>query len=269
MKKLFALLAFPLLLLAGCGSNDNNGGGGNPNTPQTPSIAYTIKASYPHEPSSFTQGLVFWKGQLLEGTGLKGQSKLMQIDLATGKPIRKLDLDPQYFGEGITVLNDTLYQLTYQEKVVHVYTAKDFKKIKEFPLNTEGWGITNDGKNLIVTDGSSNLFFYDPSTFRLLSTKGVYENGNSAVNLNELEYINGYVYANQWQLNYILKIDPNTGSVVARMDLSDLVQRVTSRITNAHPSDAVLNGIAYNPDTKKVYITGKNWPELFEVDFQL
>jgi glutamine cyclotransferase len=269
MKTYLWLLIGSFTIMAGCGSNDNNPGGDQPATPPVPSISYTIAASYPHDTSSFTQGLVFWKGQLLEGTGLKAQSKLMQIDLQTGKPVRQLALDSNFFGEGITVLNDTLYQLTYQEHVVHVYNAKDFSKIKEFTLNTEGWGITNDGKNLIVTDGSSNLYFYDPATFRLLRTQGVSANGEAAINLNELEYINGFVYANQWQLNYILKIDPATGEVVARMDFTDLVNRIAPRITNAHPADAVLNGIAYNPETKKVYITGKNWPEIFEVQFPL
>lgn len=267
MKTYLWLLIGSFTIMTGCGSNDNNPGGDQPATPPTPSISYSVVATYPHDTSSFTQGLVFWKGQLLEGTGLKGQSKLMQIDLPTGKAVRQLALDTNFFGEGITVLNDTLYQLTYQEHVVHVYNAKDFSKIKQFTLNTEGWGITNNGKDLIVTDGSSNLYFYDPATFRLLRTQGVSANGEAAINLNELEYINGFVYANQWQLNYILKIDPATGQVAARMDFTDLVQRVVARITNAHPADAVLNGIAYNPETKKVYITGKNWPEIFEIQF--
>ncbi|HUP13095.1 MAG TPA: glutaminyl-peptide cyclotransferase, partial [Niastella sp.] len=155
-------------------------------------------------------------------------------------------------------------QLTWQEKVVFVYDPKTFKKIREFPLNTEGWGITNNGKNLIVSDGSSNLYFYEPSTFRLLRTQGVTEAGSPAINLNELEFINGFVYANQYEYNYILKIDPNSGQVVAKMDLSDLVDRVRTKA----PQINVLNGIAYDTITKKIYITGKWWPELYEIQFE-
>jgi glutamine cyclotransferase len=226
-------------------------------------LSYTVVATYPHDTSSFTQGLEFYKGQLLEGTGMEGQSKLLNVDLKTGKATNQVSLDPTLFGEGITVLNDTLYQLTWQNKKVLVYTAKDFKKIKEFPLDTEGWGITNNGKELIVSDGSSNLYFYEPSTFRLLHTQGVTENNSPAVNLNELEYINGFIYANQWQYPYILKIDPNSGQVVGKMDLSDL----TNRAKVENPKEQFLNGIAYNPETKKVYVTGKYWPELYEISF--
>jgi glutamine cyclotransferase len=146
---------------------------------------------------------------------------------------------------------------------VHVYSVKDFKKIKELPLNTDGWGLTNDGKSLIASDGSSNLYFYEPSTFRLLKTQGVTENGSPAVNINELEYIDGLVYANQWQYNYILKIDPNSGQVVAKLDLTDLVNKVKAQA----PYINELNGIAYNPQTKKFYVTGKNWPQIFEIQF--
>lgn len=228
-------------------------------------LSYSVVATYPHDISSFTQGLEFYNGQLLESTGMEGQSKLMQVNVKTGKATKQVSLEPPLFGEGITVLNDTLYQLTWQNKKVLVYTAKDFKKIKEFPINTEGWGITNNGKELIVTDGSSNLYFYEPSTFRLLRTQGVTEDGSPSVNLNELEYINGYIYANQWQYPYILKIEPNSGHVVGKIDLSALAQRAKA----ANPKEQYLNGIAYNPETQKVYVTGKYWPELYEISFAL
>jgi glutamine cyclotransferase len=204
-------------LMTGCTNTDTNADNSS-NEPQTPVISYSIVASYPHDTSSFTQGLTFYQGHLLEGTGNKGQSKLMQVDLKTGNAVKKIELDKNFFGEGITVLNDTIYQLTWQEKVVLVYNAKDLKLIKQMPLSTEGWGITDDGKNLIITDGSNNLYFYEPATFRLLRTQSVTENGSPAVNLNELEYINGFIYANQWQYNYILKIDPASGQVLARTD---------------------------------------------------
>ena len=264
MKKFWhLLLASCLLYISSCNDADNGNDANSNNT--TPIISYSIAATYPHDTSYFTEGLEFYKGKLLESTGYKGKSKLVETDFPTGKPTKTISLDSNYFGEGITVLNDTLYQLTYQEHVVHVYTVNDFKKIKEFSLNTEGWGLTNDGKNLIATDGSSNLYFYEPSTFRLLRTQGVTENGNPAVNINELEYINGFIYANQWQYNYIIKIDPNSGQVVAKLDLTDLVNRVKSQA----PYSDVLNGIAYNPETKKFYVTGKNWPQIFEIQIPL
>ena len=201
----------------------------------------------------------------MESTGNKGSSKLVETDLQTGKPTKLISLNNQFFGEGLSVLNDTLYQLTWQEHIVHVYSVNDFKKIKELPLDTQGWGLTNDGKNLIASDGSANLYFYEPSTFRLLRTQGVTENGSPAVNINELEYINGFIYANQWQYNYIIKIDPNSGQVVGKLDLSDLVNRVKAQA----PYVNELNGIAYNAETKKFYVTGKYWPQIFEIQFQL
>ena len=160
-------------------------------------------------------------------------------------------------------MNDTVYQLTYQEHVVLVYSAKDFKKIKELPLNGQGWGLTNNGQVLIASNGSSDLYFYEPQTFRLLKTLSVTERGNVVPNINELEYVNGFIYANQWQQNYIYKIDSNTGEVVGKMDLSDLVQKARQQYPNAE----VLNGIAYNPQTKKFHITGKNWPLIYEMEF--
>src|ERR1700733_7740592 len=170
-------------------------------------LNYTINNTYPHDTSSFTQGLIIYNDKLYEGTGENGQSKLLLVDLKTGKAETEVKLDYKYFGEGITILHDTIYQLTWQNNIVFAYTLKDFKKIKEFPISTEGWGITTDGKNLIVSDGSSNLYFYEPSTFLLLHTQSVTDAGSLAYNMNELEYIDGYVYANQWQLPYIFKID--------------------------------------------------------------
>jgi glutamine cyclotransferase len=260
------LTAFLLLVVAaGCAGNDSRKGDEPPNSePQTPALTYTIAAAYPHDTSSYTQGLEFYKGQLYEGTGNKGFSKLLQVDLPTGKALKQHSLDERYFGEGITILNDTLYQLTWQEKVVFVYDPKTFKKIKEFPLNTQGWGLANDGKNLIVSDGSANLYFYEPATFRLLRTQGITEGGSPVYNLNELEYINGFVYANRYEFDTIYKIDPASGQVVARLDLSELVNRVRSK----DPKINVLNGIAYDSTSKKIYITGKWWPELYEIQFE-
>ena len=226
------------------------------------SIGYTVITSYPHDTSSFTQGLVFYNGQLLESTGNHGKSKILVTDIKSGKALKQISLDSMYFGEGLAVLRDTIYQLTYKENVVHVYT-KDLKKIKEFTINTDGWGLTTDGTNLIASDGSSNLYYYQPSTFRLLRTQGITENGSPAPNINELEYINGFIYANQWQYNYILKIDPSKGQVVGKLDLKELGDRAKAK----NPNEQWLNGIAYDSTTKKIYVTGKYWPELYEISF--
>jgi glutamine cyclotransferase len=173
-----------------------------------------------------------------------------------------VQLDQKYFGEGITVLHDTLYQLTYRENIVFIYDVKTFKKLKELPFKGEGWGMTNDGKNLIVSNGSSSLYYYEPGTFNLLKVVNVTENGSAVPNINELEYVDGFVYANQWQYPYIVKIDPASGNVVSKLDLSSLVDSV-----HKDPHAEVLNGIAYNHATKKFYVTGKNWPDIYQIQF--
>lgn len=258
-----------LISVLACDSNgDSNNTSSAPAT-TVQSITYSIAGTYPHDTASFTQGLAFYKGSLYEGTGNLGKSKLMQVALQTGNAEKAQNLPPNFFGEGVTILNDTLYQLTWTNKVVLVYTIKDLKKAKEFPINTEGWGITNDGKSLIVSDGSSNLYFYDPATFRLLRTQSVTMDEMPINFLNELEYINGYIYANRWQTPYILKIDPSSGIVQSQLDFTDLVSRVQAKIPGHDTgTDATLNGIAYNDSTNKIYITGKYWPELYEVQFE-
>ncbi len=252
-----------------CTNSNDTSNNGNSSESTVQHLSYSVVGVYPHNTSSFTQGLAFYKGQLLEGTGYEGKSKLMHVDIKTGKPVKEVSLDTAFFGEGITVINDTIYQLTWKNNLVLVYSANDLKKFKEFPLSTDGWGLANDGKNLIVSDGSSNLYFYEPSTFRLLRTQSVTEDGSPISNINELEYINGFIYANQWQYNYILKIDPNSGLVVAKMDLTELVNRIQAKLPGIDTGTvATLNGIAYDPQTNKVYVTGKYWPELFEIQFE-
>lgn len=265
MKKFVPLAA--LLGLLACKNGDKNGGD-DPQVLNAPRIMnYSIVAAYPHDTSSYTQGLLIYKGDLYEGTGNYGRSKLMKVDLKTGKPQKEISLDPKLFGEGVTILNDTVYQLTWQNKKVFVYTLNDFKKIKEFNVNHDGWGLTNDGKSLIATDGSSTLYYYEPSTFKLMKTQDVTEAGNLSFNLNELEFIEGFIYANQYEAPYILKIDPNTGAVVAKADLTKQWDIVQQAMPHLSPSDIVPNGIAYDASTKKIYITGKWWPQLYEVQF--
>ena len=258
---LFGTLIISSVLYMSCNGNNDTDAGNTAPQSNVATLSYTVGNAFPHDTSHFTQGLAFNGTELLEGTGNYGESKLLQLDLKTGKSTKEVPLAKEYFGEGITILNDTVYQLTWKENKVFVYSAGDLKKIKEFPINTEGWGITHNGKELIVSDGSANLYYYEPSTFRLLRAQGVTEDGSPAVNLNELEFINGYVYANQWQYNYILKIDPNSGQVVGKMDLSELHNRAKAK----NPSADVLNGIAYNEQAKKLYVTGKNWPEIYEL----
>ena len=263
-KQILALVAG--VFLYACGNDDTeNSTNYQPFKSNVALLSYSVGATFAHDTSSYTQGLEFYKGKLLEGTGNKGKSKLAEVDLKTGKALRQVKLDTALFGEGITVLNDTIYQLTWQEKKVLVYTAKDLKKIKELPLNTDGWGLTNNGKELIATDGSSNLYFYEPGTFRLLRVQSVVADGTPIAGLNEMEYINGFIYANQYQQPYIFKINPESGEIVGRLDLSDVVNRLKVKA----PGADVLNGIAYNPDTKKLYITGKWWPELYEINVAL
>ena len=235
-----------------------------PATNLPPVLGHTIEAVLPHDTSFYTQGITFYKGELYEGTGdpgYLGKTRLMKVDLKTGKPLKQISLDKKYFGEGITILRDTIYQLTWQEHKVFVYTLKDFKKVKEYDLSTEGWGLTTDGQRLIVSTGSGMLYYYDPSTFKLLSKTSIMEGNSETFNLNELEYIDGFVYANQYQLAYILKIDPAAARVVAKYDVTDMWKRVQAAKADAdYP-----NGIAYDSTSKKIYVTGKLWPEMYEV----
>lgn len=266
MKKL-TLVAGLLFSLYACKNKDEQSGttGTTPDPNAPRSMSYSIVATYPHDTSSFTEGLLFYNGELYEGTGNRGTSRLMKTDLATGKVLKSISLDKQYFGEGIVIVRDTIYQLTYQEKVGFKYTLKDFKKIGEFQFESkEGWGMTFDGTYIIASDGTKYLYYYDPTTFQLIRKLEVLEGSANSYNINELEFINGYIYANQWQTAYILKIDPKSGHVVAKADLTNVYQRLKAR---APYIDTGLNGIAYNAATKKIYITGKYWPELYEVQF--
>ena len=266
---LIASLISSTILIRCSGGNGTNGDAttaSHPNNPSTPVLGYSIADTFPHDTSFYTQGYTFYKGELYEGTGdptRTGKTRLMKVDLKTGKPLIQKSLDKKYFGEGVTILRDTVYQLTWQEHKVFVYVLKDkeFKPVKEFDLTTEGWGLTNDGQRLIVSTGSGMLYYYDPGTFRLLSKSSIMEGNSETYNLNELEYIDGFVYANQYEYPYILKIDPAAGRVVAKYDLTDLWNRVKT----IKPDVDVPNGIAYNDSTRKIYITGKLWPEAYEI----
>ncbi len=263
MKRLLAWTVV-LLFMVACKNNTSNNDDDTEivNTITPPAnINYNIVAIYPHDTASFTQGLQWINDTLYEGTGLEGESRLMMVDLNTGKATKSIALDPSFFGEGITLLNGRIYELTWQNNKVFVYDAKTLKKIKEFSWDHEGWGITNNGKDLIVSTGSSNLYFVDPETFKEKNIIGVMDNNGPVGNLNELEYVDGAVYANIYLSDYIVKIDPSNGHVTGKINLSGILQKSGK----PYNPDNVLNGIAYNTNKKSFYITGKNWPALFEV----
>ena len=270
MRHTFLLLGI-LMLLSGCKDEDENAGETNnpPDPSVPPTISYNTIKEIPHDTASFTQGLAFNNGEMYESTGSpeipsNNGTWIGQVNLATGQATRKVDLGKQWFGEGITFLNGKIFQLTYQTKKGFVYDAKTFKKLKEFSYSTEGWGLTNDGKFLIMSDGTSSLYFLDPDSLRVQNITGVTDNNGPVSNINELEYINGFIYANQWLTPYILKIDPASGKVVGRLDLTQLLE--SARVKN--PDLNELNGIAYDSTSGKVYVTGKKWPTMYEIKFQ-
>lgn len=220
-----------------------------------------IAQTYPHSPTSFTQGLEFNEGTLYEGTGQKGMSFVAQVDLNSGKINKQMGLDANYFGEGITVLGGKLYQLTWQEQKCFVYDKKTLQIEKDLAYNGEGWGLCNDGENLIMSDGTERLVFRDPNSFQALKTIEVYDDRGPISKLNELEYIDGEIYANIWMTNTVVVIQPENGKVIAVIDGIELVKE-------GRGNGDVMNGIAYNAKTGKTYMTGKNWSKLFEVKFK-
>lgn len=224
-------------------------------------LNYTIVNTYPHDTGSFTEGLEFYKDTLYESTGQYGSSYLRKYDYKTGKVYKQIDLDSKYFGEGITIINNKIYQLTYQEKTGFVYNAATWKLEKTFVYDKdiEGWGMTNDGKYIYQTDKTEKIWKMDPETQKMIDYVNVYSGSLKIKAINELEWINGKIYTNVWQKELIAVVDPKTGAVEKIMDMSGL-----RKFINAGPSD-FLNGIAYNPKTKTIFVTGKNWDKMFEI----
>ena len=234
--------------------------------PQT--ISYAVIKIYPHDTTSFTQGLFFHNNKMYEGTGWYKESKLMVVDLNTGKAEKRIALADSVFGEGITLLNNKIYQLTWQNHKVYVYDANTFKKEKEFEWPFEGWGITHNDSSLIISTGGSNLYFVNPATFKIERTVGVSDNNGYIDSINELEYVNGSIYANKYLTDIILKINPKTGIIEGKVDLSNLVKESGSSYDpRSLDAGLVLNGIAYNQEKKNFYLTGKRWPFIAEVKF--
>jgi glutaminyl-peptide cyclotransferase len=231
-------------------------------TPQaTPRYTYAVVNTYPHDTNAFTEGLVYSDGFLYESTGLNSASSLRRVNLTTGAVQQEVTLSSQYFGEGITVVNDTIFQLTWQSNIGFIYNKTTFAAIGNFTYPTEGWGLTYNGAELIMSDGTNNLYFIDPTTFENTGQIQVHDGNKTVVNINELEYVNGDIFANIWQTSTIAIINPQTGQVKGWIDLTGL----SSANENNSNSEAVLNGIAYDQENDRLFVTGKDWANLYEI----
>jgi glutaminyl-peptide cyclotransferase len=227
-----------------------------------PVQSYKVIATFPHDTTSFTQGLVFAAdGQLYESTGLQGESTLRRVEISTGNTLQRIDVPAQYFAEGLALVGDELLQLTWQHKLGFVYDRNTFKQKRTFSYQTEGWGIAYDGTSqLVMSDGTDTLTFLDPKTFAAARTMRVRDAGRTVGHLNELEWIEGEIWANVWMTDRIARISPNTGEVNAWIDLSSLFPAAERK-----PPADVMNGIAYDKATRRIYITGKKWPRLYQI----
>jgi glutaminyl-peptide cyclotransferase len=234
----------------------NNNGPSN----RTPTYVFDIVREYPHDPLAYTQGLQWFQNRLFEGTGQIGKSSIREVELLTGKVLRKRDLPPPHFGEGIVILGDNLYQLTWQTQKAFVYDWRTFAPKKEFTYEGEGWGLTTDGTSLIMSDGKSVIRFRDPATFAEQRAISVTDNGTPVNNLNELEWVKGEIWANIWQSDQIARINPSNGHVVGWIDLAGILPPMERT-----GDEEVLNGIAYDAVEDRIFVTGKNWPKLFEI----
>jgi glutaminyl-peptide cyclotransferase len=265
----FIPLALLVSLVNGC-SNDTKTPEQAETGPTTPVINFAVTKTFPHDPTLFTEGLLFHDGKLFESTGSpdklpQTRSLVGTIDLTTGQFDQKIELDKtKYFGEGIVFLKNKLYQLTYKNGMGFIYDARSYKQTGTFIYkNAEGWALTTDGSYLIMSDGTDALTFLDTVSLQPAMVLKVTENNNPLIHLNELEYIHGFIYANVWTTNYIVRIDPSNGNVTGKIDLSSLGYEAK----NKNPDVDVLNGIAYDSVADKIYVTGKLWPTIYQVSF--
>ena len=233
----------------------------NNTTSEIPIYKYKVVNTYPHDRNAFTQGLVYENNILYEGTGLRGHSTLRKVDIETGNILLIHELPSQFFGEGITIYENKIIQLTWQSNVGFVYDKSNFNLLKEFNYSTEGWGITHDEKYIIISDGTSTLYFLDPDNFEEIKRIEVFDNNGSVSRLNELEYVQGEIYANIWKTDNIARIKPETGQVVGWIELAGLLNS-----TDFDPDVDVLNGIAYDNKENRLFVTGKLWPKIFEIE---
>jgi glutamine cyclotransferase len=261
------------VLIIGCNTSTSNPSAEQPvinpvtsGIPAPKNITVNVIGIYPHDTSAFTEGLQFYKGKLYEGTGDYDASALQIEDVKTGKVEKKHIMGtPDVFGEGIQAFKGKIYQLTWVNHFVNVYDENNINKpIKTFTWPNEGWGMTNNGTDLIISDGSANLYFVNPDDFKIKNTLQVTDNLGPVNQINELEYVDGFVYANVWQTDYIIKIDASNGHVVGKLNLPDMLHQYAPGQYVEGRTD-VLNGIAWDSTTKKMYITGKRWPKMFEV----
>jgi glutamine cyclotransferase len=253
MRSLLLSLMLAAMFTAAC-----NGGGSN--APANATAGFEVVNTWPHSREAYTQGLIFHEGKLIESTGREGRSSVRRVDLETGDILQKVSLPNEYFGEGLTLLNGKIYQLTWQHQKGFIYDPVTFQKIGEFNYHGEGWGLTHDGQSLILSDGSSRLRYIDPSTFQVKKILTVTDRGAGVSRLNELEFAKGEILANIWGADRIARIDPNSGQVLGWIDLTGLLPK-----GEVSDSDAVLNGIAYDEATGRLVVTGKLWPKLFEI----
>jgi glutamine cyclotransferase len=225
---------------------------------------YKIVNEFPHDDNAYTQGLFFSEGFLYEGTGQKGHSSLRKIELETGKVLQNHSLDSKYFGEGICLHNGKIYQLTWENREGFIYDYREFAQTGKFSYTTEGWGITSDGTNLWMSDGTSNLYKLNPDNMNIIEQIEVYTDQGAEKYVNELEYINGEIWANVYTEDYILIINPATGEVTGKIDLANILKKELRK-----QNTDVLNGIACDKDKNRIFVTGKNWPRVFELKIEI
>jgi glutaminyl-peptide cyclotransferase len=230
-------------------------------TAAIPTYDFKVVRSYPHDAQAFTEGLLYRDGFLYESTGLNGKSSIRKVNLETGKVLQSKDIPPQYFGEGLTVWDDTLVGLTWQTQTGFVFDLKTFELRNQFAYPGEGWGLTQNGKELIMSDGTPTLRFLDPKTFLEVRRVKVTADGIAVAQINELEVVDGEVYANLWHTNTIARIDPANGKIVGWIDLGKLYPDAGK----GRNGENVLNGIAYDADKKRLFVTGKLWPKIYEI----
>jgi glutamine cyclotransferase len=270
------LFLFTVSMALACGGttsvSNNSIINANKSSAAVPTYTYEIVNSYPHDPKAFTQGLIFRDGLLFESTGEYRESTLRKVELSTGKILQKHDLPPEYFAEGMTILGDKIYQVTWRERTAFEYDVNDLKLLREIRYSGDGWGLTNDGTNLIMSDGTHVIRVVNPQTFQTIRTIVVFrENGKPLMEINELEYVNGEIWTNIWHSeepevlgkpNHIARIDPANGKLLGWIDLSGISPDDQD---DASERENTLNGIAYDAVGDRIFVTGKNWKRLFEI----
>jgi glutamine cyclotransferase len=229
-----------------------------------PIYTFEVVNTYPHDAYAFTQGLVIQDGMLVESTGLNGRSSLRHVDLASGNVLKKVDVSEQYFAEGLTIFKGRIFQLTWKAGKGFIYDSATFERSGEFSYSGEGWGLTHDDRSLILSDGTNEIRFINPENFSVERTIKVTAGGKKIDELNELEYVKGEIFANIWQDDRIVRIDPSSGAVLGWIDLTGLLSA-----TDRTPQTNVLNGIAYDAAADRLFVTGKLWPKLFEIKLKL